>query len=193
MFIRFIGILCGIAAFAVLALGLSENAQAQEPIISEVRFGLLSHDVAFFGESKEEGADINAEILFRRLGKKSAEERRKLIPWLLSPRPHIGASINARGDTNLFYAGLTWDVDLGHSFFADASFGGVVHDGEKSSLRIDKKELGCRALFRGSASVGRDVTSHINVSVMLEHASNGGLCSHNEGLNNAGIRLGYKF
>ncbi len=193
MSIRLFRFACGAAIFFIVAVGLSETSNAEEPFISEVRLGALNHDIAIFGGSKEDGADVNAEILFRSLGSAASEESASVISWFFSPRPHIGASINTQGDTNLFYAGLTWDVDLGKSFFFDASFGGAVHDGEKSTPRFDKKELGCRALFRGGASLGRNITSHVNISLMLEHVSNAALCGHNEGLNNAGVRLGYRF
>jgi len=181
------------AAFFAVFLSFSATAWAGKPLISEVRVGVLNHDVGIFGSSKENGVDINAEILFRRLGNKSAAERKKFIPWFLSPRPHLGTSVNSQGDTSIFYAGLTWDVDLGQKFFFNTSFGGAVHDGEKTSLRPDKKELGCRVLFRGSASLGYNLTRHVNISAMFEHASNAGLCNNNEGLNNAGVRLGYRF
>lgn len=93
----------------------------------------------------------------------------------------------------VLYTGVTWGVDIGSDIFAEASFGGSVHDGEKRTLNPDRKELGRRALFYGAVSLGRHMSEHVTVSLMIDHASNADLCDANESLSNAGVRLGYKF
>lgn len=168
------------AMVLLASLALAENGG----ILSEARIGVLLHDAAVFGSSKEDGIDINAEILL---------DSPSWLSWAFFPRPHIGASLHSKGDTNQFYAGVTWDVDIGWDMFAEASFGGSVHDGEKRTLNPDRKELGRRALFCGAVSLGRYMTEHVTVSLMIDHASNATLCDANEGLSNAGVRLGYKF
>lgn len=164
------------------ALAAVSPAAAQVNPISEVRGGLLAHDVAILGAHEEEGVDINAEILFH---------PPPLLRPLLSPRPHVGIDANTLGDTSAAYAGLTWQADAGPLWGAFA-FGGAVHDGE-----IDEspgsKGLGSRALFRLAGEIGWHVTPHVSLSLLYDHYSNATLAEDNEGLNNLGLRFGYRF
>ncbi len=196
-FVRSAGVMGAAVILSLANVGSSGTARADETasdsFVSEVRVGVLKHDIAFFGRDKEESIDVNAEILFRAPRWESLDNSSAFVRWFLSPRPHIGASVNTRGYTSLYYAGVTWDIPFKQTFFFEASFGGAVHDGEKATPLPNRKELGCRVLFRGAASLGMNVTDHATISLMLEHASNGGLCENNEGLNNAGVRLGYRF
>lgn len=68
-----------------------------------------------------------------------------------------------------------------------------MHNGELRSLDPEEKSLGSRVLFRLGAEIGVDVTERINVSVVYDHASNANLADANEGLNNAGVRVGWRF
>ena len=172
----------GAAVVACLAMT-CVTASADGPV-SEVRFGVLAHDVALFASNKESGADINAEIMFA---------SPDWLGWLGRPRPHLGGSINTTGDTSAGYFGLTWDTDFADSLFFEFGAGGAVHDGKTQTSDPRRKELGCRALFHLSTSLGYRVTERVNLSVMLDHMSNASLCDRNESLNNAGLRLGYRF
>ena len=178
------------AAFAFGALlasatGLGDSFAAEGPFISEARLGAAYHDSGPFSHSKEKGADINAEVLFRDL--------HWLKRWNAEVRPHFGLSANTSGDTSQLYAGLTATFHLGERFFVEGSVGGSAHDGKHHSDDPHRKELGCTVLFRESAAFGINVTEHSNFEVYLDHISNANICSKNEGLETLGVRYGYRF
>ena len=152
--------------------------------LSEVRIGAMDHDAGVFGNSKEDGVDVNAELLF---------VSPDFLEVVFSPRPHIGVTPSTEGGTSHVYAGLAWDWTFWDPFFVEATLAIAVHDGENSSQALDEKSLGCRALFRESASIGARFLEHHSVSVTLAHISNANLCDNNEGLDNLGARYGYKF
>ncbi|MEZ5929186.1 MAG: acyloxyacyl hydrolase [Parvularculaceae bacterium] len=179
--------LAGCAALAALLAPVPAGA---EGVIDEVRVGALMHGLGPFSDRKEKGADINAEVLLRPLYGLSA---------IGAPRPTFGASIATEdGATSQIYGMLTWEQHLTPRFFVDAGAGIAVHDGETSFDPMDPniattKYLGCRALFRLSGDVGYMLTKKASVSFHMDHISNAGLCSENEGLDNLGIRLGLRF
>ena len=152
-------------------------------IISELRIGVLAHDV---GKNFEEGQDINAEVLF-------TSPQNAFFDFLWSPRPHFGASINLDGATHQFYGGLTWHWDFWEPLFVEASFGGEAHNGKTGTKSSKHKALGSRMLFRESISLGFTFAQNHTLSVMLDHASNASLANNNPGLTNLGVRYGYKF
>ena len=167
-----------------VALGLPDPGDPAGGILSELRLGLLYHDVGIVSESTEEGADVNFEALFASPG---------FLEIIFSPRPHLGVSINTAGDTSQVYGGLTWALDLWGGLFVEFAFGGSVHDGELDANRTDKNDLGCRILFREALELGWRFGGHHSISVMADHISNAGFCSDNDGQDTAGIRYGYKF
>ncbi|MBC7952648.1 MAG: acyloxyacyl hydrolase [Rhodospirillaceae bacterium] len=152
--------------------------------LSEIRLGVFDHDIGFLGHDKEGGADINAEALF---------DSPDFLKAIWAPRPHMGASVNTQGDTSQLYAGLTWTYEPIQKVFMDFSFGGSVHNGELNTREMDRKSLGSRVLFRESLSLGYRIDDHHSVSIAFDHESNANLASHNAGLNNLGIRWGYRF
>jgi lipid A 3-O-deacylase len=155
-------------------------------LVSELRLGYLAHDIDAVSFNREDGWDMNAEILFRPLGK-------ELVGDTVSIYPHLGASMNTKGDTSQAYLGLTLRRDLAKKFFAEAMFGGAVHDGHLDLEKRDRKALGARWLFRLGAAIGYNFTEHINTSLVYDHVSNAELKSANEGLDTLGIKLGYRF
>ena len=175
-------------AAAMLAAACVTPATAQD-IVSEARIGVLRHDIDFLGDSLEPGQDINAELLFASPG---------FLDLAFSPRPHLGVSVNTEGATSQLYAGLTWTIRaphrglLGRLWFSPF-LGGTVHNGELRSLDPEEKSLGSRVLFRLGGEIGVDVTQRISVSVVYDHASNANLADENEGLNNVGVRVGWRF
>ena len=48
-------------------------------------------------------------------------------------------------------------------------------------------------LFRESASFGYILAERHGISVFLDHVSNANICDKNEGLENFGLRYGYRF
>lgn len=153
-------------------------------ILSEVRIGVLKHDFGPFSSSEEHGIDVNLEFLF---------VAPDALEFLWSPRPHLGVTINTDDDTNQAYFGLSWEFDVWRDMFVGFSFGGSVHDGETETFRTDKKELGCKLLFRESVEVGWRLGDNHAITVFLDHVSNANICVQNEGLENFGMRYGYRF
>jgi lipid A 3-O-deacylase len=157
--------------------------------VSELRIGVSAQDPW----SPEKGsANLTAEALFAK-----PFTTADLFTSYFIPRPHLGASLNTRGDTSFAYAGLTWTVDITPRFFVEASFGGAVHNGNTESnpalIPPDRSALGCSPLFRESGSVGYRLSRNWSVLATIEHLSNAGACSQNRGLTNVGARLGYTF
>jgi lipid A 3-O-deacylase len=152
--------------------------------LSEIRTGILAHDWGAFGSQKERGADINFELLLM------APDVLKRI-W--SPRPHFGFNANMVGHTRQAYLGLSWQWDFWRNWFTSFSFGGAVHDGKTETTDLKRKELGCSVLFRESIELGYRLTSTHGLSLFADHISNAKLCKHNEGLENFGLRYGYRF
>jgi lipid A 3-O-deacylase len=202
MFSRFKPALAGVVvACLTIAAGGISAVQAQSlrttdasgfgatpfPYIDELRTGVLTHQLG--GDHYEHGTDVNAEILFGKIG---APRGDYLLDYLLRPRVHLGADINTSGDTSQGYFGLTWDAPLGKRFFVETSFGGAVHDGHLDKTP-EHSGFGCRVNFHESASLGVHLTERWNLMATIDHMSNAGLCSENRGLSNAGLRLGYKW
>jgi lipid A 3-O-deacylase len=166
-------------------------AMAQLKLIDEVKIGGLAHDVSFLGRHVESGADVNIEMLF------TPPDAFRAIG---SPRPHIGADINTRGNTSQGYFGLTWGIMLiqslfspGDGIFANGSLGGAVHDGHLNTAPPDRKRLGSRILFRESLELGYQINPRVSVSAIVDHISNANLARRNAGITSAGARLGVKF
>jgi hypothetical protein len=173
-------------AFAVTASAGSLEPGPGYSFIDEVRFGVLAANL----EDGDDGGDytINGEVLFPRLGDRDYGDL--LRNYFFRPRVHVGASISPDG-VNQVYAGLTWDHHLTDRLFFETSFGAAAHDGETG---IDPDSYGCAVQFRESASVGFELTEHWRVMATVDHMSNAGLCDNgNQGLTNAGVRLGYRW
>jgi len=166
------------------ALGIASEGTPVRGILSEVRLGVLKHDVGLISSATEEGYDGNFELLFA---------SPDFLDIVFAPRPHIGAAINSSGDTSQGYAGLSWTVDFFDGVFGELSVGGAVHDGDLANNNDTQNEFGCRILFRESLSLGYRFDEHHSISAMFDHISNAGFCDENDGMDNAGIRYGYRF
>ncbi len=176
----------------------AQSAQSAAPssgstlkILDELKLGFLAHDVGIGGHHKENGYDANGEILFA-------------SPWFFkyiwSPRPHFGIDGNLNGKTNFYYGGLTWDWmfyrpgwSRDDGFFAALALGGSVNDGKISTTLATRKSLGSHVLFREGLDLGYRVNSFLSFSGFIDHSSNAGLANRNEGITNAGGRIGFKF
>jgi len=160
--------------------------------LSEVRGGLLAHSVAISTDTpKEGGVDGNLEVLF---------VSPDFMDILWSPRPHIGASFNASSDdTDQVYTGLTWEWMPWGPLFIDFSLGSSIHNGrlhaEPGDTDTDeRREFGCRWLFRELIELGFIFWDRHSLSGMWDHISHGGVCDdENEGMDNVGVRYGYRF
>lgn len=151
----------------------------------EVRFGAFAHAV---GSNEQGSVDANAELLFPRLPIPVSAEYAFLVP-----RPQIGAMINTGGRTSYGYAGVVWTLKVTPRFFLEPMFGEAVHNGELNTTDPEHNSLGCPALFHTGLSVGYHLTDHWTVLGTWDHISNAQLCDRNQGINDYGIKLGYRF
>ncbi len=170
--------------FLSSAVWANESVIPANDFVSEVRLGWLDHDAGIFGTHKEGGTDINAEVLFN---------SPQFLSYLWCPRPHLGTEINTIGDTNKVYAGLTWSYEFTQSLFGEFSFGPALHDGNLDKSDPERKDLGSPVLFRESLSVGWRFDGANSLSIMLDHISNAGLAKYNGGMEDIGLRYGYRF
>jgi len=171
-------------ALALLLTASFACAEEADSIVSEIRGGVYAHDISFWSFNREEGTDINGEVLFT---------SPDFLEVLWAPRPHLGVTINTAGDTSHAYTGLTWEYDLPANFFVDGSLGLSAHNGYLNTNKSDRKSLGSPVLFRVGAALGYNFTERVNVSVQYEHMSNAYIANPNEGMDNVGLRLGYRF
>jgi len=66
-----------------------------------------------------------------------------------------------------------------------------VHDGKLHAKHEDRSALGQRVLFYASFEFGRWWGRH-GLFVFYQHASNGPLPGPNDGINNIGVRYGFR-
>ncbi len=171
---------------AMLVGGAHLTAAAQDhPLFSEYRFSVLAADLEPGGGS-DDGVALSIELLTP-----NHSQSYSFVENLLNPRFHVGGNFHTDDGVNQAYAGLTWDHYLTDSVFVESSFGGALHDGETSAYSSDS--YGCPVNFRESFSIGADITGAISVMASVDHMSNAGLCDQNQGLTNAGVRVGYRW
>lgn len=183
-----------LGASAVMVLSASTPAAAanvQNPWLDEVKIGVLANDVALFERHVEAGTDVNFEMLFT---------PPEIFKPIGSPRPDLGMTINSAGETQSGYFGLTWGITLiqrlfgpSDSVWVNGSLGGAVHNGFIDDAPPGRKNLGSPVLFHLSLELGYQVTPTVSLSAFVEHMSNANLAPENDGMTDAGARLGFKF
>ena len=180
-----------IAAFMVTffvspALCSEEELKGQEQIwLSDIRVGLLAHDVPIWSLSRKEGGvDFNTEFIF-------IWPNYSLLDGIV--RASLGASLNSQGDTSKIYSGLLWEYMWQSGIFLNLGIEIAVHNGETKRNASDKKELGSRILFRIPIEIGILFAKHYGLSIMFDHVSNAYLEKPNAGLDTIGIRYTYRF
>ena len=185
---------------AAMAVAAPRVAQAQNLTYSEVKLGVMAHDVHFLG-GKEHGADINPEIIFQSpVSDAWAATVPAYLRWMVQPRPTIGGEINTSGYTNQAYIGATWTwqlasdvVNPGDGIALSYFFGPGFNDGDIIATAADRKSLGSHVLFREALELGYRINPVYQISAMIDHVSNGGLAKQNQSINDVGIRLGVRF
>ena len=183
-----------LVVFVILFTAVTTSATEPEPMSTKngaawlhaIRAGVLKHDVdnLWSGTRKEDGVDLNAEIIFSRPSFS-----------LLSGnvRPNLGASINTQGDTSKVYGGILWELETKSGVFLNLGIGAAIHNGKTDTNQEDKKSLGSRVLFRVPIEIGYRLDEHHHFSVLFDHVSNAFLTDPNEGLDTLGLRYGYQF
>ena len=170
------------------------NADAEQKIVSEVRFGVYQHDTGIIGRHKEAGVDFAFEGLSRPL---------TALSLIGSPRIVVGGVVNSAGKTDQLYAGLTAERNFvrsvftrGDAFFIEGTVGGDWNDGKidvtGTPLEEHWKSHGSHFLFRIGWGVGYRINSTWSVALSFNHISNAGLADRNEGMNDLGLRVGMR-
>jgi lipid A 3-O-deacylase len=182
-----------VASFVALLLLMGTPARAEDPhYVHELKLGLLGHDESFLiSHSRREkrlGLDFSADITF--------------VPYYAVPyiggviRPALGATYSAIG-TNLAYVDARYQIEgpFGSpaNLFFMVGLGAAIHNGNQKFEAEDRKAFGTRTLFHIPAEVGWRFDRHHSVALYFEHVSNAGLGSPNEGMDNIGLRYGYRF
>jgi lipid A 3-O-deacylase len=159
------------------------------PLGYEVRLGGFAHAVA----SIEKGtAAVSLDLLFPRW-----------IPpqnawWdFFIPRAYVGGMINTAGRTSSLRGGALWTFPIYGPVFAEAFFGGAVHDGSING-EPHHNALGSRFLFHVGGSVGYRIDPRWSVLATFDHMSNGNRVFNtgfvkNNGINSYGVKVGYAF
>ena len=179
------------ALAAATAVGLFVTP-AQAGAVDEVRGGVSIQSLGPISPNVEDGLAISGEVLF------AAPE---FLAKIGAPRPHIGFSAATDGAaTSYGYLGLTWRATMfAEGGFLEFGVGGAVHNGRTSynpiadEPRQGEAFLGCRALVRLHVAPGVRLSERWTASLQWEHLSNANLCGENEGLDNLGVRFGYRF
>ncbi len=171
---------------AICALAAPVLAQPTRPLINEIRFGMLAHDVPGLWSGwriETEKPDVNGEVI--------------LSPSLAflggTVRPALGGTWNFNGGTSKAYADARWEYQTALGVFFGLGMGLAVHNGYRDPVSLDHKALGSRVLFHFPAELGYRFAGGQTVSIYFEHISNGYTRRSNEGLDGLGVRYGFKF
>lgn len=194
---------CGLALMAALAalpVAAQETVPERAPLwglISEVRFSVANHDVPFlsfanteidpFSNRIEDGLDIGAEVLLA---------SPDFLDFIGSPRPYMSIGISSAGDTNHAAAGLSWEYDFESGIYGGGFLGFAYQDGYINNAPEGRLALGSPILFHFGADLGYRIDGHWGIALFWEHMSNGSILGNataNEGMDNIGIRIGYRF
>lgn len=178
---------------------ISSNVQAQQ--IDEVRFGGTWAQPSWLEKDhpEDEQFGVGAELFFSPVNIDFLAlfegQSNFFLDGLLNPRPHVGVMANFADDgTSYAYTGLTWQYELGSTFFLETGFGFGVHNGEKESITRERARLGSQVLFHESLGLGANISEDMTLVLAVEHLSHASLFdSNNRGLSNVSLRLGKKF
>jgi len=164
--------------------------------ISELRFGVLSHDVRFpsrhkmhapdpFTNRYEGGINLNPEVVFT---------SPDFLDIIYAPRPHLGATLNSAGDTSSLYGGLGWDARWENGTFIEGFWGLAVHNGSLREGNTTSIEFGSPVVFRlGEEGGWRWADTH-GISFIWEHMSHADkYSSKNQGIDSLGLRYSYTY
>lgn len=182
----------GLAAAAFLAA----PALADDDRGLEFRFGVTGHDLV---ENVEDGPNVTAEVLFA---------SPSFLEAIWSPRPFIYGSFNTEELTNFGAAGLAWNIDLAERWNLELRTGLSYNDGvddfdqnappgDPTRIRLANTRalLGNSILFYNGLGLDYDLSENWSVGAYYEHISHGQILAsgRNQALDNAGLRVGYRF
>lgn len=182
-------------AFFALALALAASRAHAGPI-DEIWIGVLAHDVSDIGRGKESGT---ADLLVELDSKPPSGLR-----FLGAPRLNAAVSLNSAGRSDLASVGLVWDPRLFSRLYGSFDLGlgltnGLISPRSGSQGAEDFRHrllLGSSVLFREAVGVQWRFNDRWALGASYVHASNASLLGahrYNEGINDVGLKLGYRF
>ena len=118
-----------------------------------------------------------------------------IFKWIGSPRPSIGGIVNLQGYESLVHAGIDYHIPIGSSpFYAEVGGGVGIHTGYLDNAPAGYHNLGCPVLLHWKAGLGVNLTDHVTATLDWQHMSNIVFrCHPNDGLNDIGLVIGWKF
>jgi hypothetical protein len=171
---------------AVVGLCLGTPANAGEGLISELKVGALAHDVPGLWSGfqvEQRTVDLNLEVVFHPL----------LSSTTSSLKPALGATINPLGETSHLYADLLWELRFDPRWYLTFGIGAAFNNGNVDASDPGRKWLGSHVLFHPTAEIGVNLDAHNTLSVYFEHMSNANIFQVNEGMDDIGVRYGWRF
>jgi hypothetical protein len=193
------------------ALGFAGALLAGSAQASEAFVGVYAHDVTFIGDlvglgaaGREGGADIHVGYRTGRLDG---------LKFIWRPQVHVFGSVNTEGTSNFVAAGFDWRIPLGGKFYFRPGIGLAYTDGKtglppanvpgltpqelarRTNLYYTRIDFGSNVLFEPEFALGLDLSERVAVEASYTHLSNGQIfhSGKNQGLDDAGVRLVYKF
>lgn len=187
------------AAVAALWLVAAAPALAESPGpigLDEVRIGgalsglelvrnsIVVPDLASFSLSNADS--LAADLYF-------AAPDHDVFRWLGSPRIAIGGVLSLRGRESVGHAGLNWHLPIGETFFLEADLGLGIHNAALSGASAPLRNVGCPVLLHWAYAAGANLTENVTLTAKFQHVSSVNVCRPNDGINNFGVSLGWKF
>ncbi|GGC98520.1 acyloxyacyl hydrolase [Aquisalinus flavus] len=180
-------------AAAAIALGGTASA-------GELRLGMAMHDFEVnMDDRRESGVNFQPQYVWN---------SPDFLRILASPRPYVIASINSDQETNFVGGGVLWKKNFWDTaYFWEIDTGIVYQDGrtdlpppdqpvERQRVLDTEITFGSETQFHFVSGLGMAVTEEWDVQLFFEHLSHGqifGDSDKNEGVENIGIKFGYKF
>ena len=122
------------------------------------------------------------------------------MKFLGSPKPILGLTQTSTGGSSLYYGGITWDKNISKNWFVTGTTGIAYTNGlsklpQGQEPSGDKKiQFGSKWLHRGAVELGWNFYGNDTISLMFSHVSHGSMLDNkNQGMDEFGIRYGYRF
>lgn len=201
------------ALFTGAACAVMVTAAATPVSAGEVLLGVFEHDTTFVGNAiglgaagREDGVDVQ-------LGYRT--DRIEGLRLLGRPQAHALLSLNSENTSNFVAVGFDWRIELGKpgGFYLRPGMGLAYTDGKaglppanapglsdeerarRTELYYTRIDFGSRVLFEPELALGYDINDSWSAELSYTHLSNGQVFHQgkNQGLDDAGVRLVYKF
>jgi lipid A 3-O-deacylase len=169
----------------ILCLAAALSLAASAASAGEVFVGAYDHDVHIFALGGfEHGAELSAGY------RTSAIEGLSVIG---RPSVYGFGAANTAGGVDYAAAGLSWR--FGDKFYLRPGIGVGVHNGNVGKFQVGNAlNLGSRVLAELELGAGWQINPNVSVEASLVHMSHAQLAGkQNPGLDDAGLRLNYRF